>query len=230
MPDSSSNLIAAGTRLNNADYVRVPAPGTNRSDEQFGVEHQFPASGVTEADATFTPEGVYPPGNSFGLYNIYYAGAAPVDPGPVVPPVTPIPPVPPVTPAPPYDFLGFFAEDTFDAFFRDEELFLYDGYDEVLASIAYEDAMEDDSPVAAGGTFFEELLDSSVGDRRYSDIEPGSDVIEDENDEELRRRQLRSSRPVGKGSLTYYVYDPGTNRYSSYRVFGVEQTRLSVTQ
>jgi hypothetical protein len=135
-----------------------------------------------------------------------------------------------VTPQPPYDFLGFFAEDTFDAYFRDEALFLYDGYDEVLASIAYSDAMEDDSPVAAGGTFIEELLDSSVGDRRYSEIEPGSDIIENEDDEELWRRKLRASRQVGKGSLTYYVYDPGTNRYSSYRVFGVEQTRLSVTQ
>jgi hypothetical protein len=74
------------------------------------------------------------------------------------------------------------------------------------------------------------LLDSGLGDRRYSEIEPGSDVIEDENDEELRRREIRAARPVGKGSLTYYVYDPGTNRYSSYRVFGVEQTRLSVTR
>jgi filamentous hemagglutinin family protein len=229
MPDSSSNLIAAGTRLNNVDYVRVPAPGSNRSDEQFAVEHQFPAGGATEADATFTPEGAYP-GNSFGLYNIYYAGTAPIDPGPVVPPVTPIPPQPPVTPPPPYDFLGFFAEDTFDAFFRDEELFLYDGYDEVLASIAYGDAMEDDSPIATGGSFIEELLDSSVGDRRYSEIEPGSDVLEDEDDEELWRRKLRAARPVGKGSLTYYVFDPGTNRYSSFRVFGVEQTKLSVTQ
>jgi hypothetical protein len=30
--------------------------------------------------------------------------------------------------------------------------------------------------------------------------------------------------------LTYYVFDPGTNRYSSFRVFGVEQSRLSVTR
>jgi hypothetical protein len=90
--------------------------------------------------------------------------------------------------------------------------------------------MEDDSPIATGGSFIEELLDSSVGDRRYSEIEPGSDVMEDEDNEELWRRKLRAARPVGKGSLTYYVFDPGTNRYSSFRVFGVEQTRLSVTQ
>lgn len=228
IPDPSSNLIAAGTRLNNTDYVRTPVPGSGRSDEQYGVEHQFPASGVTEADAAFTPEGIYP-GNSFGLYNIYYAGAAPVDPGPVVPPVTPLPPVPPVTPAPPFDFSPFL-DDTFDAYYRDQQMLLYDGYDEVLGSIAYSDAMEDDSPIATGGTFLEELLDSSIGDRRYSEIEPGSEVLAEEDDEEMWRRKRNASRQVGKGSLTYYVFDPGTNRYSSYRVFGVEQSRLSVTQ
>jgi hypothetical protein len=228
MPNSASNKIANGTFLNNATYTRTPTPDGTRVDETTAIEHGLTtgAFGEPEPNPGFTPVGDYPT-HGFGLYNLYYGGVQTIEP---TPPVTPLPPLPPVTPPPPYDFLGFFAEDTFDAFFRDEELFLYDGYDEVLASIAYEDAMEDDSPIAAGGTFFEELLDSSVGDRRYSDIEPGSDVIEDENDEELRRRQLRSSRPVGKGSLTYYVYDPGTNRYSSYRVFGVEQTRLSVTQ
>jgi filamentous hemagglutinin family protein len=228
LSNPAANQIAEGTFLNNATYTRVPTPDGTRPDETIALEHGLTtgAFGEPEPDPGFTPVGAYPT-HGFGLYNLYYSGVTTVEP---VPPIPPVPPVPPVTPAPPYDFLGFFAADTFDAFFRDDELFFYDGYDEVLASIAYEDAMEDESPVATGGTFLEEVLDSSVGDRRYSEIEPGSDVIEDENDEELRRRQLRSSRPVGKGSLTYYVYNPGTNRYSSYRVFGVEQTRLSVTR
>lgn len=224
MPDSSANRIAAGTYINNASYVRTPAPGTNRADEQVAVEHQFPATGLTEADATFTPEGDYP-FHSFGLYNIYYGGEAPP-----VPPTPPTPPTPPVPPIPGFDFDPFVFSDTYDAFFRSEELFLYDGYDDVLPSIAYEDAMESDAPPATGATFLEELLDDSFGERQYSDLEPGSTYLDDEDDEERNRRKRRAANKVGKGGLTYYVYDPGTNRYSSYRVFGVEQTRLSVTQ
>ena len=227
MPDSSSNRIAAGTYLNNASYVRTPAPGTNRADEQFAVEHQFPATGLSEADATFTPEGDYP-FHTFGLYNIYYGGDAP--PPPPLPPTPPVPPVPPVPPLPPFDFNPFVFADTYDAYFRSEELFLYDGYDEALPSVAYSDAMEDDAPPAAGGSFLEQLLDDSLGERQYRDLEPGSTFLEDEDDEERERRQRRAGQQVGRGALSYYVYDPATNRYSSYRVFGVEQTRLSVTR
>lgn len=224
MPDASSNRIATGTYFNNASYVRTPSPGSNRADEQVAVEHAFPATGLTEADATFTPEGDYP-FHSFGLYNIYYGGEAPP-----VPPTPPTPPVPPVPPVPGFDFNPFVFSDTYDAFFRSEELFLYDGYDEVLPSMAYSDAMESDAPPALGASFLEELLDDSFGDRQYGDLEPGSTILADEDDEELERRKRRASQKVGKGGLSYYVYDPGTNRYSSYRVFGVEQTRLSVTQ
>ncbi|MBL9158665.1 MAG: filamentous hemagglutinin N-terminal domain-containing protein [Verrucomicrobiales bacterium] len=224
MPSAGVNRIAAGTYLNNTPYVRTPAPGSNRADEQFAVEHQFPASGLTEADAVFTPEGDYPT-QPFGLYNIYYGGLTPP-----VPPTPPTPPVPPVPPLPPFDFNPFVFSDTYDAFFRSEELFLYDGYDEVLPSMAYEDAMESDAPPALGASFLEELLDDSFGERQYGDLEPGSTILADEDDEELERRKRRASQKVGKGGLSYYVYDPGTNRYSSYRVFGVEQTRLSVTQ
>jgi len=123
-----------------------------------------------------------------------------------------------------------FFDETYDAFFRYEDLFLYDGYDDVIESVAYRDALEDDSPTADGATFIEEVLDGSFGNRTYADIAPGSTVLEEEEDEELLRRKRAAARQVGRGALTYYVYDPGTNRYSSYRVFGVEQTRLSVTQ
>ena len=89
---------------------------------------------------------------------------------------------------------------------------------------------ESDAPPAAGGSFLEQMLDDSFGDRQFSDLEPGSTFLEDEDDEERQRRKHRAAQQVGRGGLSYYVYDPGTNRYSSYRVFGVEQTRLSVTQ
>lgn len=225
MPSAGVNRIAAGTYLNNSPYVRTPAPGSNRVDEQVAVEHQFPASGLTEADATFTPEGDYPT-HALGLYNIYYGGLTPVV--PTTPPTTP--PIPPVTPITPFVFDPFVFSDTFDAFFRSEELFLYDGYDDVLPSVAYSDALESDAPARVGASFLEELLDDSFGSRQYSDLEPGSTYLDDEDDEERDRRKRRASQKVGAGGLTYYVYDPGTNRYSSYRVFGVEQTRLSVTQ
>ncbi|MCB1204662.1 MAG: filamentous hemagglutinin N-terminal domain-containing protein [Verrucomicrobiae bacterium] len=224
IPDANANKIAQGTYLNNVDYNRTPAPGTNRADEQIAVEHEFPVGAITESDAVFTPEGDYP-FHAFGLYNIYYGGAAPI-----TPPGPPTPPVPPLPPIPGFDFMPFVFGDTYDAFFRYEDLFLYDGYDEVLASVALSDAMEDDSPPATGATFLEEVLDGSFGDRRFSEIGPGSDVLGREDDEELERRKRRASQQVGKGALTYYVFDPGTNRYSSYRVFGVEQSRLSVTQ
>jgi hypothetical protein len=131
---------------------------------------------------------------------------------------------------PPFNFDPFVFADTYDAYFRSGELFLYDGYDEVLPSVAYADAMESDAPPAVGATFLEELLDDSLGGRQYGDLEPGSTILEEEDDEERDRRKRRASQQVGRGGLSYYVYDPGTNRYSSYRVFGVEQTRLSVTQ
>jgi hypothetical protein len=208
MPDSSSNFIAQDSFVN-AAYTRNPAPGSNRADEQFATEHRFPATGLTEADAVFTPEGDYPV-HSFGLYNIYYGGVAPVVPTPpVVPPQPPVVPVVPVNP--------FFFDSTFDAYNRGDNLFYYDGYDEVLLSIAYEDAMEDESDPSAGGWLLEDLLDGDIGS-------------EEEQNEELTRRQNESGRKVGRGALTYYVFDPGTNRYSSYRVFGVPQAGLSVTQ
>lgn len=228
MPNAESNRIAAGTFLNNGTYTRTPLPDGSRADETQAIEHGFTtgAFGEPTPDPGFAPAGAYPT-HAFGLYNLYYGGIK-ID----VPtrPVTPLPPVPPATPAPPFNFSPFLQEDTYDASYRDQQLLLYDGYEEVLASVALSDALEDDSPVATGATFLEEILDGSIGERRYGEVAPGSDVLEDEDDEERLRRQQRASRQVGRGSLTYYVFDPGTNRYSSFRVFGVEQSRLSVTR
>jgi len=212
MPDSSSNRIATGAYLSNANYTRSPAPGSNRADEQIAVEHAFPATGLTEADATFTPEGTYP-AHGFGLYNIYYGGIDPTVP-PIVTPIIPV--LPPVIP-PIIGFGPFFYGPTYDSYFRGDDLFYYDGYDEALSSIAYEDAIEDESDPGSGGWLLEDLLDGDIGS-------------DDERDEELDRRKDFAERQVGRGGLSYYVYEPGTNRYSSYRVFGVPQAELSVTE
>lgn len=45
------------------------------------------------------------------------------------------------------------------------------------------------------------------------------EVQEDEEDDERERE--RRKRGVGPIGLTYYIYEPGTNRYSSYRIFGI---------
>ena len=178
MPDASSNLIADGAYVN-ATYTRTTAPGTNRPDEHIATEHRFPASGVTEADATFTPEGDYPI-HSLGLYNIYYAGEAPPTPEPPAPPAPPTPP----GPADP-DFGDFFFTDAFDSLDRDDR-FLGDGL-------------------------------TGAGDELY--YNPGLYEEDEGDEEELRDKQARGKQvPMG---ATYYVYDPSTNRYSSYRVFGV---------
>ncbi len=228
MPTANSNLIAEKTLINNVEYTRIPAPGSGRADEQNATEHTFVLGANGELTATYTPEGTYP-FQGFGLYNVYYGGTAPVVP-PVTPPVTPpvIPPAPPIDPG--FDFGAFVFGETYDAFFRNEALFLYDGYEGLLVSMALSDALYDDSPTSTGGSMFEELLDGSLGERRDGEITTGSDIIEDEEDEEMERRKRRASQKVGRSGVSYYVFDPATNRYSSYRVFGVEQSRLGVTQ
>lgn len=178
MPDASSNLIAEGSYLN-VDYVRTPAPGSGRPDEHVATEHRFPESGVTEADAVFTPEGDYPV-HSLGLYNIYYAGEAPPTPEPPGP-TTPPDPTEPTGP----DFGDFFFTDAFDSLDRVDR-FLGDGL-------------------------------TGSGDELYYNLGLHE---EDEGDEErLRDKRARGKQaPLG---ATYYVFDPSTSRYSSYRVFGV---------
>ncbi|MEQ1843457.1 MAG: hypothetical protein ABL994_23870, partial [Verrucomicrobiales bacterium] len=208
MPKAANNQIATGTFINNADYTRVPAPGSGRDDEIIATEHQFTTGVYGELDASFTPEGAYP-FQSFGLYNVYYAESAPV---------------PPLPGAPNTDFLDF------DAYDRDNGFFGYDGYEEMLFNMALEDAMEDDSAPSTGVMTFEEWLDGRLGSRQEGRNGTSGSVVEDEEDEELRRRKRFAKRQVGRGALTYYVFDPGTNRLSSYRVFGVPTTALSVTQ
>lgn len=59
----------------------------------------------------------------------------------------------------------------------------------------------------------ENLLDDLFGPRRDS-------ASSEETEEERRSRRNRGRRGVGPIGATFYTYDPGTNAYSSYRVFG----------
>lgn len=222
MPDASSNFIAAGTFINGAAYTRTPAPGSGRVDEQIATESAIGTGTYGEPTAPYVPEGEYAY-HGFGPYNIYYGSIAPESPQPpVTPPTTPD--VPDVVDTP--DFAGFFLNDTYDGYVRGEELLLYDGYDDALVSVSLSDAILENSEFETGGWFFEEFLDASLGERRDGMIEDDPTLLEDESDEEEERRRRRSERKVGRAALTYYVYSPGTNRYSSYRVFGVPRTML----
>lgn len=56
----------------------------------------------------------------------------------------------------------------------------------------------------------------------------GTDEALEATDDLGRKRRKRGSN-IGTVGLTYYVFEPGTNLYSSYRVFGVQSTELSLT-
>lgn len=211
---NNNNRIAEGTYFNDTQYTNTPAPGSGaRDDEQIATGHFFTtgASGELVADFERTPlgvEGAYPP-NSFGLYNIYYAELSPV-----------IPPTP-ITPPDTDQF-------SYEANFRSMGLFQFDGYDDMLLSMALADGLENDRDPAAGATMVEEWLDGHLGSRRNGRATVTGEMLEDEEDEELLRRKRIAQRKVGKSGFSYYVFDPATNRYSSYRVFGVPQTSVPV--
>ncbi len=72
----------------------------------------------------------------------------------------------------------------------------------------------------SGVSRFENAIDNAFGPRQDS-------TSEEEEDEEERRRKRRAAEKVGPIGLTYYVYDPATNRLSSYRVFGTPSATLA---
>lgn len=134
-----------------------------------------------------------PEGDYGGFYAIYYAGEAP----PEAPDPVPVDPVPadPVTsdPTDPVDS----TEPGFDF----TGIFFSDQYD------AYERG--------------DDLLDTEVAGEQHSLLDVlGEDDNEDDNEDDRRRKRYsRYGTPVG---LTYYTFDPATNKYSSYRVFGTQ--------
>jgi filamentous hemagglutinin family protein len=84
-------------------------------------------------------------------------------------------------------------------------------FDGLLFTDTYDSLMRDDELLnngyGGGGNFLYNLLS-------MEEIEQNND----DDNEERRERRRGGAGPVG---LTYYVYEPGTNRYSSYRVFGI---------
>jgi len=216
MPDPSANQIAEGTFINSGEFTRSPTPDGTRADEQTATEHTFTVGAFGEPQGDFTPEGPFPT-NPFGLYNIFLAGDAPLD-------EIPDGGVGADLDAG-FDFGRFFFRDeqTFEAFDRSDPLLDYDGFEGQAFSFAAEDAVTDEeSDPDTGGFFLEELLDSGLGSRR------GASDLEEERNEELRRRQNLARRQVGRGQNTFYVFNPSTNQYSSLRVFGVAESDLAV--
>lgn len=226
LPTVANNAISAGSILNDPSifgpYTRTPIPDGTRDDELVATEFTFAFDADGIPSGTFTPEGSYA-ASIFGFYNIYYADATSVvvgggGGGAGVVPFTP------------FNVLPFFGSDQFEVYDRSDILFGFDGYDGQLYSFGIVDAVEDESDPASGGWFFEEVLDANLGSRKSSDIADDPSVIDQENDEELSRRKAFAERQAGRGGSSYYVFDPATNRYSSYRVFGVPQTNLPTAQ
>ncbi len=222
------NFIAEGTNLNDTAYTRTPTPDGSRSDELIATEFTFTYAGGVPS-GSFTPEGAYP-GNSFGNYQIYYSDLLPpviVDPGTggggvggggggvFIDPFG-------------FNFFPFLFVDFYEVFNRYEEVYGYDGYgDGLLDGLSAEERLDDERPIRASGWFLEEALDGAFGPRnarRFDD--PANTASADEDDEERRRRLRRTTRQVGRGGNAIYVYVPGTNRYSSLRIFGVPSTDI----
>jgi hypothetical protein len=149
-----------------------------------------------------------------GLYTLYYDAIEES----LLPPVVPV--VPPVAPGvtPPaivFDFFGLPFTETYDAFFREDELFngvagdgswLYP----LLGLFERDETLVEESADWRP----ENALDNLFGDRRDSNSQ-------EEQDEERASRIARGQLggPVG---MSFYLFEPGTNRYSSYRVFGYQ--------
>lgn len=215
MPDSGANQIAEGTFINSGEYTRTPTPDGTRNDENIATEHTFTTGAYGELEGTFTPEGAYPT-NSFGLYNIYYAGP---DPDAVVDPPTLPPTLPPVI-DPGFGFNDFLFDAFFDQFGRDDLFFSFDGFTFLDTSLSRDEALLVDPSF---------LLMSFIIENRF---EGAAQTIlsEDELQKEKERRKRRAGRKVGKSGLVYYAFDPSTNRYSSYRLFGLPQEDLAPAQ
>jgi len=149
-----------------------------------------------------------------GLYTLYYDAIRES----LLPPVVPVdPPVNPEVPLPPivFDFFGLPFRETYDAFFREEELedgIAGDGSElyPLLALFERDEILsEGEEPMRV-----ENALDNLFGDRRDSNSE-------EEHDEE-RRSRIARAQAGGPLGMNFYVFEPGTNRYSSYRVFGYQ--------
>jgi filamentous hemagglutinin family protein len=155
-----------------------------------------------------------------GLYTLYYDSIDEVTNGLPTPPSPPAQPNGPNIPLPStvFDFSGVVFDETYDAFFREEDLFNdgLGGSGGGLYALLGLFERDEDTQEGADTWSVEDGLDGLFGDRRDSDSQE-----EQDEEEESRIQRGNAGGPVG---VTFYVYEPGTNRYSSYRVFGNQAT------
>ena len=214
MPSSVQDQIAAGAYLNSAPYSRTALGGVgNRggSDEHIATDHTLTYTGTYgEPVGTFVPEGTYP-FQFLGLYNIYFA-----DTSPIVPPVGP-----PVTPGGPTAAELWALLDEKMRRYDTEKMRRYDTFER----------KDDAGFEREGDANFEREGDANFEREDESDFEQEDDAAsaylysiggesfteEDEEDSELRKEV---EELVGGGRISFQFYDPGMNRYSSFRLFG----------
>jgi len=141
-----------------------------------------------------------------GLYTLYYDAIRPV-----------ANTFPPQLPGGGAGGGGFFPGGDYDAFFRWEDLFGgVGGEGDELYGLLGLFERDETTEERSGAWRVENGLDDLFGPRRDSTASE-----EDDEDKRHRRDRAKKGRPLG---LSYYVFDPGTNRYSSYRVFGNQST------
>jgi filamentous hemagglutinin family protein len=149
-----------------------------------------------------------------GNYTLYYDAIEAVKNTFPVQPIDPDLPVPP----PLLDMTGFFNPsllfvDTYDAFFRDLELWSgVGGEGDYLFALLGLFERDSETVEDSGVSRLENRLDQLFGKRRASDSP-------EELEEEERSRRARGSS-AGALGMSYYLFVPGTNTYSSFRVFG----------
>ncbi|MEM7602179.1 MAG: hypothetical protein AAF357_12280, partial [Verrucomicrobiota bacterium] len=148
-----------------------------------------------------------------GVFTFFYDAVEGVLPARVI-----TPPVPPVLPPtfPPFAFIDFVFQDQFDSFTRYTEFLENESTGNASGLYSSLSIVElDDDVEGVGGSRLENGLDGFFGKRKNS-------YSASEIEEERRRLRRNIAGGVGPGGgLTFYVFDPGTNKYSSYQVFGI---------
>jgi len=119
------------------------------------------------------------------------------------------------TTSPPFEFAPFLFTEKFESFERFTELLeneLAGTPDYALFAGLGLFETDEETIEESGAWKVENRLDNMFGSRR------DSFSFKEEAEEEERRR--KRGEQVGSIGLTFYVFEPGTNQYSSYRVLG----------
>ncbi|MCB1090461.1 MAG: hypothetical protein KDL87_02950, partial [Verrucomicrobiae bacterium] len=234
LPSPAQNQILDEATFNSSAYTRTPTPDGTRADELVGADHTQMPGIYGEPDGTFVPEGAYSP-SGYGLYNIYYAGDAPVVPPVVVPPTSdggvlagaveePI--------LPEEEIIVDILPDLLQPFLFSDK---YDSYDRYLDRI--------DDPLLGGLlTSLGEFADTVFGFQQTEEDIPveGDEVLEEspgmfglgpaQTEEERREEEENAAQYRNLSRANYgqfWTYDLSRQGYSSYTVFGVPYSVLN---